>query len=191
MPKRGKIPNPIYEPCTGGQVYLAVPKWADFDSWVALRRDNRTYLQSWEPSWDEAHLTRSAYRSRLTIYKKMIAEDIGYPFHVFMAEGHKLVGACNLTALKRGSMQSAHIGYWIGERYGRNGFARAAVRAILRFSFEDLRLHRLEAAVQAENAASISVLEKTGFRQEGIARGLLKIDNQWRDHLIFAKLSGD
>ena len=191
MPKRGHIPKPLYEPCAGGRVCLSVPKWADFEAWTDLRRENRDHLKSWEPSWDDAHLTRPAYRARLGIYKKMIAGDTGYPFHIFTAEDNQLIGACNLTAIKRGSMNSAHIGYWVGERYGRNGFARAAVRAVLRFAFEDLRLHRIEAAVQEENTASINVLKNTGFKPEGIARGLLKIDGQWRDHLIFAKLSGD
>ena len=121
----------------------------------------------------------------------MVAGDTGYPFHVFREGDDRLVGACNLTSVKRGSMQSAHIGYWIGEHYSRNGFARAAVRASLKFAFEDLKLHRVEAAVQPENTASISLLEKTGFKLEGTARGLLKIDGKWADHMIFAKLSGD
>lgn len=191
MPKRGQTPKPIFEPCVGGRVYLATPKWADFDNWVALRSENKTYLKSWEPSWDEAHLTRSSYRSRLGVFKKMVAGDTGYPFHVFREGDDRLVGACNITSVKRGSMQSAHIGYWVGEHYSRNGFARAAVRASLRFAFDDLKLHRVEAAVQPENTASISLLEKTGFKLEGTARGLLKIDGKWADHMIYAKLSGD
>ncbi|PHR94437.1 MAG: 30S ribosomal protein S5 alanine N-acetyltransferase [Robiginitomaculum sp.] len=191
MPKRSQSPKPLFEPCVGGGIYLRPPKWADFDDWVTLRRENRAHLKPWEPSWNEAHLSRTAYRARLVQFKKMIAQDTGYPFHVFRSGDDHLVGACNITSVKRGSMRTAHIGYWVGEKYARNGFARAAVRACLRFAFEDIGLHRIEAAVRAENKASINLLEKTGFTQEGTARGMLKIDGEWRDHLMYAKLSSD
>lgn len=191
MPKRGIVPKPLFEACLGGGVRLRTPKWADFESWVALRRENKAYLKPWEPSWDDAHLSRTAYRTRLSQYKKMITKDTGYPFHIFSAVDDSLVGACNLTSIKRGSMASVHLGYWVGKKYGRNGFARAAVRSSLRFAFEDLGLHRIEAAVRAENTASIKLLENVGFSLEGTARGLLKIDGQWRDHLIYGMLSSD
>lgn len=191
MPKRGKTPTPIFEPCAGGGINLKTPKWADFEAWVTLRQDNTDYLAPWEPSWNPAHLSRSAYRVRLAQFKKMINEDTGYPFHIFRSGDNRLVGACNLTNIRRGSQQTANIGYWVGENYSRQGFARAAVHATLKFGFNQLGLHRVEAAVRAENTASIKLLEKTGFTNEGTARGFLKINGQWQDHLIFAKLSSD
>lgn len=191
MPKRGQTPKPLFEPCTGGGVNLMPPKWADFEEWVTLRRDNIDHLAPWEPSWNPAHLSRSAYRSRLAQFKKMIATDIGYPFHIFRADTGKLVGACNLTYVKRGSLQSASIGYWVGQEFSRQGFARAAVQAVLKFSFGELGLHRIEAGVRPENAASIKLLENAGFKSEGTARGLIKINGRWQDHNIFARLSSD
>lgn len=191
MSKRGHIPKPIFEPCAGGGAQLRVPKWADFEDWVNLRRANRNYLQPWEPTWKEQHLSRQSYKSRLAQFKKMIAADTGYPFHVFRADDNRLVGACNLTHVQRGALQCAHIGYWVGQEYARNGFARASLRASLRFAFDDLGLHRVSAAVQADNVASIKLLETTGFTKEGVARSYLKIDNIWQDHIIYAKLSTD
>ena len=171
---------------------LRVPKWADFEDWVELRRNNREHLQKWEPTWKDAHHSRHAYKTRLAQFKKMIAEDSGYPFHVFKSdETNRLVGACNLTSVRRGSLQGAHIGYWVGQEYARNGYARASVRAALRFAFDDLGLHRVSAAVQADNQASINLLETTGFTKEGLARSYLKIDGAWEDHLIYARLSSD
>lgn len=121
----------------------------------------------------------------------MITADRGYPFHVFRADDNRLVGACNLTQVQRGSQQSAHIGYWIGKAYARNGFARASVRAVMRFAFDDLGLHRINAAVHADNQASIQLLETAGFIKEGVARNYLKVDAHWQDHFIYAKLSTD
>lgn len=191
MSKRGHIPKPIFEPCAGGGVELRVPKWADFEEWVDLRRANRDHLQPWEPTWKDEHLKRHAYKARLSQFKTMISTDTGYPFHMFRADDNRLVGACNLTHVQRGSLQCAHIGYWVGEAFSRKGFARASLRATLRFAFDDLGLHRVSAAVQADNIASIKLLESTGFTKEGVARSYLKVDGQWQDHLIYAKLSTD
>ncbi len=192
MSKRGQIPKPLFEPCAGGGVHLRVPAWADFEYWVELRRANRDFLQPWEPSWKEAHLSRHAYKARLAQFKTMISNDTAYPFHVFRSGNNsRLVGACNLTSVKRGSLQSAHIGYWVGRDFARQGYARASVRAVTRFAFEDLGLHRLTAAVQENNHASIKLLEGTGFVLEGKARSYLKVDGRWQDHLIYGRLTTD
>ncbi len=191
MPKRTHIPEELYGSCSGGGIVLRTPKWADFDEWAALRRENRDYLTPWEPSWDEVGLNRSAYRQKLANFKRLIASDSAYPFFIFRADDDQLIGACNLTNVKRGAMQSAHIGYWTGERFTRQGFARAAVRTVLDFSFNGISLHRVNAAVRTDNAASINLLESIGFIQEGLARDFLKINGAWCDHLIYAKLRSD
>lgn len=116
-------------------------------------------------------------------------QDRAFPFHIFRE--NSLVGACNITHIDRGMAQSARLGYWVGEQYRGRGFARASVRAASEFCFKGLGLHRVEAAVQCENAASIKVLKASDFTYEGTARGLLKIDGAWRDHDIYARLSGD
>jgi ribosomal-protein-alanine N-acetyltransferase len=67
----------------------------------------------------------------------------------------------------------------------------AALRALMPFSFASLRLHRLEAACIPDNAASIGLLEKTGFMREGYARSYLCINGIWQDHLLYARLDGD
>lgn len=173
----------------GGTIRLVHPRWADFDAWSALRRENTEYLRPWEPDVSASGLNRSAYRSRLSRLKKLVQQDRAFAFYVFREE--TLVGACNITHIERGTAQSAKLGYWIGENFTGRGFARAAVRAASDFCFTGLGLHRVEAAVQIDNAASIKVLEASGFRREGTARGLLKINEAWRDHHIYARLSGD
>ena len=121
----------------------------------------------------------------------MVANGDAYPFHIFRAADDRLIGACNMTHIERGVSQSAKLGYWVGEHYARQGFARASVKAACRFCFETLGLHRVEAAVQSDNLASIKVLENVGFQREGTARDYLKIDGKWQDHIVYAKLSGD
>ena len=67
----------------------------------------------------------------------------------------------------------------------------AAVRALIPYSFSTLRLHRLEAACIPDNVASVRLLEKTGFKREGYARGYLCINGVWQDHLLYARLKDD
>ena len=66
-----------------------------------------------------------------------------------------------------------------------------AVAAVVRFGFDTLRLHRIEAACIPDNASSIALLERNGFRREGFARAYLKINDAWRDHILLALLEGE
>ena len=173
----------------GGTIRLMHPRWADFEAWTNLRRVNLEYLRPWEPQVSEAGLNRAAYRGRLSRLKKLVQQERAYPFYIFRED--TLVGACNLTHIERGTAQSAKLGYWIGESFTGRGFARASVQAASEFCFSGLGLHRIEAAVQCENSASIKVLKASGYSFEGTARGFLKINGAWRDHDIYAKLSAD
>ncbi len=181
----------LYGQAPGGGVRLRHPKWADYDDWAALRRSNETFLTPWEPEWDPNHLNRNSYRLRLNGFKHMIADGTGYPFHIFRDSDNRLIGACNITQVQQYPANSAHLGYWIGEDYSRQGYARAAVRAAIRYCFDNLGLHRINAAVQENNAPSVNLLKAVGFTHEGTARGFLKINGQWRDHEIYALLSSD
>ena len=174
-----------------GNVILRHPKWADYEDWVDLRRSNKAHLSPWEPLWDDNHLTRPSYRARLSRFKKMVSGETGYPFHIFRETDMQIIGACNITHLERGINQSAKLGYWVGEQYARQGYARASVRAACQFCFDELGLHRIEAAVRPDNTPSIHLLEAIGFMREGTARGYLRIDGQWHDHVIYARLSSD
>lgn len=175
----------------GGKLTLRHPRWADFEAWSHLRRENKDWLSPWEPGWSDGNINRLTYRSQLSRFKKLVQNGQAYPFHVFYGSDEILVGACNLTHIERGSAQSAKLGYWIGEKFSRNGFARTSVKTVSNFGFEKLGLHRIEAAVQPDNIASIKVLESQSFQDEGTARGYLKINKQWQDHKVFAKLSSD
>lgn len=175
----------------GGGIHLRHPGWGEFEAWTALRRANADYLQPWEPAWSDDHLSRNAYRARLSRFKKMVAGDTAYPFHVFRSSDNAFIGACNLVTVTRDVSQRAALGYWIGQDYARQGFARAAVRRVCRLAFEDLRLHRVEAAIQPENKPSIRVIKAAGFQREGMCRDYLKIGGEWRDHILFSRLSTD
>ena len=83
------------------------------------------------------------------------------------------------------------IGYWMGERYAGQGHMFAALQAGYSLYLRGLELHRIEAACIPDNARSIRLLEKAGFQREGYLREYLKINGQWRDHVMFSLLASD
>lgn len=172
----------------GERIFLRTPDMTDHEQWARLRADSRDFLVPWEPSWPANDLSRSAFRLRIKQYHRDIADDVAYPFFIFGAGNHMLVGALTLSNVRRGVAQMATLGYWIGAPYARQGYMTAAVRALLPFAFDHLSLHRVEAACLPRNAASIALLRRTGFQHEGLARSYLKINGEWQDHLLFAKL---
>ncbi len=107
-------------------------------------------------------------------------------FRVDPAEGASIIGRIALTGVMRGAFMSAHLGYWIDEEHQRRGYMTEAVRAVVRFAFDVLGLHRVQAAVMPHNAASLRVLEKLGFRKEGESPRYLQIAGKWADHAVFA-----
>jgi [ribosomal protein S5]-alanine N-acetyltransferase len=175
----------------GGPVTLRVPEVGDHAQWADLRMRSRAFLTPWEPTWPPDDLTRAAFRGRIKRYAREIAADHAYPFFVFRADDGALLGGVTLSNMRRGVAQSASLGYWIGAPFARQGYMTAAVDTLAKFAFASLHLHRVEAACLPSNAASIALLKKCGFGQEGRARGYLKITGAWQDHLLFARVNED
>jgi ribosomal-protein-alanine N-acetyltransferase len=176
---------------TGAGVMLRTPVASDYTEWAAVREASRDFLVPWEPTWPADDLTRSAFRRRLKRYAEDQRSDLAYAFLIFRSEDGALVGGITLANIRRGVAQAGSIGYWIGQPFTRKGYMTAAVAALVPFCFGTLRLHRLEAACIPTNAASIGLLEKTGFQREGYARSYLCINGVWQDHLLYARLKDD
>ncbi|MEK9665298.1 MAG: GNAT family protein, partial [Candidatus Nanopelagicales bacterium] len=96
------------------------------------------------------------------------------------------LGQVTVGGIARGSLQSAYIGYWIDQRYAGRGIMPTAVAMATDHCFIAGGLHRVEINIRPENAASLRVVEKLGFRNEGMRERYLHIDGGWRDHVTFA-----
>lgn len=175
----------------GLEVYLRYPRMPDFKAWAKLRAESREFLTPWEPTWARDELTKGAFRRRVKRYQKEARLDSAYAFFVYRHADDQLLGGCTLSNVRRGVTQACALGYWIGERFARQGFMYDAVRALIPFVFSTLGLHRMEAACLPTNEASQNLLTKAGFRQEGLARKYLQINGEWRDHVLFALLDDD
>jgi ribosomal-protein-alanine N-acetyltransferase len=170
---------------------LRLPRHADFRAWVSLRSASREFLAPWEPSWAEDHLTRKAFTNRVYWAQRAISQGSAVPLFIHRREGEVLLGAITLDNIRRGPAQAGTLGYWIGEDYARHGYMREALEAVVHYAFRTLDLSRLEAACLPENVASRGVLEKTGFKYEGVAQSYLQIDGRWRNHVLYANLRSD
>lgn len=175
----------------GDRVYLRYPLMPDYLQWSKLRSESRAFLSPWEPQWARDELTKSAYRRRLKRYAHETRNDTAYAFFVFRRDDEELLGGCTLSNVRRGVTQCCAIGYWIGERFSRQGYMQDAIHALLPFVFQTLGLHRIEAACLPANEPSKSLLIKTGFKQEGLARRYLQINGDWQDHVLFALLADE
>ena len=172
----------------GEGVILRPPQMGDYPRWAALREGSRDFLTPWEPTWPPDDLTRGAFRRRLRRYAEDMRTDQSYAFLIVRSSDNKLVGGLTLANIRRGVAQAGSLGYWMGFPHARRGYMTAAVRAVIPFAFATLRLHRLEAACIPTNAASIRLLENTGFVREGYARDYLCINGIWQDHLLYGRL---
>lgn len=172
-------------------IRLRPPLSQDHAEWAALREESRAFLEPWEPRWAPDELSRRAFRERLKRYHDEYDQGTGISFFLFEQAGGRLVGGLSLTNIRRGVAQSAHVGYWLGERFAGRGLMLEALRLVIPFAFDTLRLHRLEAACIPKNTRSMRLLEKAGFQREGLLRSYLRINGVWQDHYLYALIAGE
>ena len=170
---------------------LRAPQHGDFRDWAALRRESADFLTPWEPTWADDHLTRKDFTNRVYWAQRSIANGSAVPLFLIRREDQALLGAITLDNIRRGPAQAGTLGYWVGQRYARAGYMRETLAAMAHYAFQQLGLSRLEAACLPENAASRGVLEKCGFKYEGVAQSYLQINGRWRTHVLYAMLRTD
>ncbi|MDA8578227.1 GNAT family N-acetyltransferase [Rhodobacteraceae bacterium] len=170
---------------------LRLPEHRDFREWAKLRHESRAFLSPWEPIWAADHLSRASFTNRVYWSQRAVKNGNAVPLFVFHKEAGQLVGAITLDNIRRGPSQVGTIGYWVGQQYARQGFMSEAIIAMVAHAFGALDLSRVESACLPDNVASRGVLEKAGFKYEGVAQSYIQINGRWRNHVLYAALRGD
>jgi ribosomal-protein-alanine N-acetyltransferase len=147
---------------------------------------NRHFLAPYEPLRDASYYQLDHQVQVVRQAMQSCEKDLGYAFGIFEMEDKKLIGRINVSNVSRTVFQNATLGYSTDYAYNGRGWTTEAVLWVTRFAFSSLLLHRIQAGVMPRNIASIRVLEKSGYRREGLAQRYLKINDRWEDHLIFA-----
>tara|TARA_B110001454_G_scaffold179744_1_gene173074 strand:+ start:454 stop:1062 length:609 start_codon:yes stop_codon:yes gene_type:complete len=175
----------------GLRVVMRPPEYRDWKLWADQRKKNMNFLKPWEPSWSPNDLERSSFLRRIKAFEKLIISDDAYPFFIFDRNNDNLIGEININNIQRGVLQSCSIGYWISEDRMGLGFMSESISLIKDFIFNELDLHRIEAACLSSNKPSLSLLKKNGFQYEGTARKLIKINGKWKDHMVLSYIVDD
>jgi ribosomal-protein-alanine N-acetyltransferase len=175
-----------------GTVGVRGPRLLDGGAWSKIRLRDREHLERWEPtapgSWEDRNATL-AWPGQWSSLRALARRGMTLPF-VITVDG-QLAGQVTIGNVIRGSLCSAWIGYWVASHVIGGGVAPAAVAMVMDHAFMYAGLHRIEATVRPENKASLRVLEKLGFRQEGLFRRYLDVAGGWRDHLCLAVTTED
>lgn len=152
----------------------------------ALEREllgNRSWLRQWEATNPHGPLNFDV-RSSIRSLQQNARAGYGLPF-IVEVDG-ELAGQLNVSSIAYGSLSSATIGYWVAERFAGLGATPTAVALATDHCFYGVGLHRMEICIRPENAPSLRVVEKLGFRYEGLRRRYIHINGDWRDHFCFA-----
>ncbi len=144
--------------------------------------DNRGWLRKWEATNPNGPMNFDVRASIRSLQQHARAGD-GLPF-VVEYDG-QLAGQLNVSSIAYGSLSSATIGYWVSERFAGKGVTPTAVALATDHCFFGVGLHRMEICIRPENEPSLRVVEKLGFRYEGLRRRYIHINGDWRDHFCF------
>lgn len=145
---------------------------------------NRAFLEPYEPARPGSDFTLPGVRAGIA--ELVAARDAGVAYPFCIRAGGAIVGRITLSQVFRRAFQNCYLGYFVGEEHNGRGYATAAVRLAVRYAFDELGLHRVQANVMTTNPRSARVLEKAGFRKEGRALRYLQIAGRWEDHDMYA-----
>jgi ribosomal-protein-alanine N-acetyltransferase len=167
-----------------GDVVLRPLRRRDKGEWTRVRLENADWLAPWEATYPENSGRPPAFLEMVRQYSREARAGRMLPW-VTQVDG-RVVGQVTVSSIAWGSLRSGNVGYWIDRRVAGRGITPTAVAMACDYCFLTLGLHRIEVAIRPENAASLRVVDKLGFRPEGVRKRYLHICNDWRDHETFA-----
>ncbi|MCD5346463.1 GNAT family protein [Agromyces sp. H3Y2-19a] len=169
-----------------GEVVLRPIRVRDAKALERVLLANRGWLKKWEATYPGGG---SFIDARASIRNLLAHARGGHGLPFVIEVDGELVGQLNVSSISYGSLSSATIGYWVSEHVAGRGITPTAVALATDYCFGVLRLHRMEICIRPENGPSLRVVEKLGFRYEGLRRRFIHIDGAWCDHFAFALVS--
>ena len=174
---------PLSFALTHNDVRLRLVKVKDSKAMERLILGNREWLRPWEATNPEGP-TSFDIRAQIRMLLKQMDNNSCLPF-VIEVDG-EIVGQLNVANILFGSVSSCVIGYWVAPEFAGRGITPTAVALVCDYLFNVVGIHRIEIDIRPENLSSLRVVEKLGFRYEGLKERYIHINGAWRDHYIFA-----
>src|SRR6202789_4384376 len=170
-----------------GVIRLRPVRLRDAAQWSRIRLADRAHLEPSEPSTEADWTARHSISAWPVVCSSLRSEARKGRMLPYVIElDGEYCGQLTIGNVTHGALRSAWIGYWVSSSMTGRGVATGALALGLDHCFGPVMLHRVEATVRPENAASRAVLAKVGFREEGLLRRSLEVDRAWRDHLLVA-----
>lgn len=160
-------------------------RYRDARVWAEIRGRNAQWLKPWEATPPPTSTAPPmSFRQMVRQYAAQARADEAISWAVTHED--RLVGQLSISNIVWGSARSGTVGYWIDAAFAGRGIVPHALALAADYCFFTADMHRLEVNIRPENQASLRVVEKLGFREEGLRLRLLHIDGEWRDHRSFA-----
>lgn len=186
---RPMTPVPPVTRADGSVVELRMLRARDRRDWESLRSVNAAWLREWEATSPEPVPYQLSFRQLVRWFDK--ETDVGRMLPYAISANGVLVGQMHLFGIAWGSTRSGAAGYWVSKSVAGQGIAPLALAMLCDHAFETLALHRVEVNIRPDNVASLRVVAKLGFRDEGLRARYLHINGDWHDHRTFALTSED
>jgi ribosomal-protein-alanine N-acetyltransferase len=166
---------------SGDSVYLFAPSRDSADDFLAMTTSSRGFHEPWV--FPPTDLTR--YKA----YLERLARGNAYGFLIARLDDDSVAGVININDVIMGGFLSGSLGYYAAAPYCGRGYMSEGLALVLDYAFGALDLHRIESNIQPNNAASLALVKRLGFRKEGFSPAFLRIDGEWRDHERWAMLN--
>lgn len=176
----------------GQGIELRLPSKSDHTIWQNFRQQNGEFLTPFIPKWSAKDLSAESYAILVKNAHQAAEKGTDYSYFIFdldsdgqNAQKPVLVGGITLSNVRYSAARHANVGYWLGENYIGKNFMGRAIALCQDFAFNTLKLNRIHAACLPDNQASINVLRKAGFEEEGFAPQFLQINGTYQDHNLY------
>lgn len=166
------------------RLVLRIARESDIPALLVFTQAEKEHFRPWFPT-NSLDPTPEMLQRLVADRRDQAIHDKGYRFHLFPRdEPERVVGLCSIADVRRGAIQQAVLGYGLAHECQGAGLMTEAVRAAIRFAFDDLDLHRLEGSYIPSNKRSEAILKAVGFVEEGFFRQYLYLGGQWQDHIV-------
>ena len=177
--------DPNYPILETPRTCMRLPSHKDLPNILAYYSNNKSHLIPWEPKWPDNFLTEAVWQERISDSVKEFKHGTAVKFFIFdKDDNNSIIGTINFSALVRGSFQACFLGYSLAQNKMGYGLMTEALQTAIQYMFTEQNIHKIMANYMPENSHSEAVLNRLGFRREGISNDYLYIQEQWRDHVL-------
>lgn len=158
----------------------------DYQRWYESHDLSKPQVDKFDAKpWPPKKRTKAVFQKAVLRQRKLAKEDEAYLWNLFLRKTGEMIGHMDVSPLCRGSYQMANLGYFLINSYRGKGYAQEALRTLIPAAFRDLKLHRLEAAIDLDNKASIRLARNCGLHHEGVKKHYWFQNGSWEDQDIF------